>query len=99
MMEKYMRRVRSTSPLRQVVTFGALLSAGAAATLIAGSAISAQQPAAKTPAAAATGAKPASAGAAEAFKPEAGFTSLFDGKTLNGWQMVNQRGEGYAVKD
>ena len=32
-------------------------------------------------------------------KPEAGFTALFDGKTLNGWQVVNPRGEGYAVKD
>jgi hypothetical protein len=31
--------------------------------------------------------------------PEAGFTALFDGKTLNGWQVVNPRGEGYAVKD
>jgi hypothetical protein len=98
-MEKYMRRVSSTSPFRQVITLGALLTAGAAATLIAGSAVSAQQPAANTPAAAATGAKPASASAAEAFKPEAGFTSLFDGKTLDGWQMINPRGEGYAVKD
>jgi hypothetical protein len=34
-----------------------------------------------------------------AFKPEAGFTSLFDGKTLAGWEIVNQRGEGYGVKD
>ena len=30
---------------------------------------------------------------------EAGFTSLFDGKTLAGWTLVGGRGEGYAVKD
>jgi len=30
---------------------------------------------------------------------EAGFTSLFDGKTLNGWKLVGQHGEGYGVKD
>src|SRR5918992_4682680 len=70
MMEKYMRRVRSSSLLRQVIAFGILLSVGA---------VSAQQP--------------------DAFKPEAGFTSLFDGKTLDGWQMINQRGEGYGAKD
>jgi hypothetical protein len=81
-----MRRVRSTSPLRQVIALGALLSAGAAATaFIAGPAVSAQQPA---------GAK-----TGDAFKPEAGFTSLFDGTTLNGWQIVGQRGEGYGAKD
>jgi hypothetical protein len=80
MMEKYMRRVRSTSLLSQVIAFGALLSAGAAATnLIAGPAVSAQQPAAP--------------------EPEAGFTSIFDGKTLDGWQVIGQRGEGYGVKD
>ncbi len=33
--------------------------------------------------------------AAEA-KPERGFVSLFDGKTLNGWQDLNKNG-GYAV--
>ena len=66
-----MRRVRLTSPLRQVIALGALLSAAA---------VSAQQSAAP-------------------FKPEAGFTALFDGKTLNGWQIVGQRGEGYGVKD
>lgn len=31
--------------------------------------------------------------------PEPGFTSLFDGKTLTGWTIVNKHGEGYAVKD
>ncbi len=30
---------------------------------------------------------------------EAGFTALFDGKTLNGWQVVRPRGDGYGVKD
>ena len=30
---------------------------------------------------------------------EAGFVSLFDGKTLNGWTLVGKRGEGYGVKD
>jgi hypothetical protein len=30
---------------------------------------------------------------------ESGFTSLFDGETLNGWKMVGKRGEGYGVKD
>jgi hypothetical protein len=30
---------------------------------------------------------------------EAGFTSLFDGKTLNGWTVVRQKGDGYGVKD
>jgi hypothetical protein len=30
---------------------------------------------------------------------EAGFTSLFDGKTLAGWTLIGGRGEGYAVKD
>jgi hypothetical protein len=69
-----MRRVSSSSALRQVITFGALLLAGVAAT-----AVSAQQPA--------------------QLKPEPGFTSLFDGKTLDGWQVVNPRGEGYGVKD
>lgn len=68
--------------LRSMITCGALLSAGAAATaataLLTAPAVSAQQPAAKA---------------------EAGFTSLFDGKTLTGWQVVNPRGEGYGVKD
>ena len=32
--------------------------------------------------------------------PEAGFVSLFDGKTLNGWTLVHGRGPGgYVVKD
>lgn len=30
---------------------------------------------------------------------EAGFVSLFDGKTLDGWTLVRGRGEGYGVKD
>ena len=31
---------------------------------------------------------------------EAGFVSLFDGKTLNGWKLVHGRGpQGYLVKD
>ena len=30
---------------------------------------------------------------------EAGFTSLFDGKTLNGWTLIGGKGEGYTVKD
>jgi hypothetical protein len=46
-------------------------------------ALTAQQPAAK----------PAASTA------EAGFTPLFDGKSLEGWQVVNPRGEGYGVKD
>lgn len=28
-----------------------------------------------------------------------GFVSLFDGKTLNGWVMVNKQGPGYIVED
>ena len=32
-------------------------------------------------------------------QPEPGFTSLFDGQTLNGWKMVDQHGAGYGVKD
>lgn len=30
---------------------------------------------------------------------EAGFTSLFDGKTLSGWKLVNGHGDGYVVED
>ncbi len=30
---------------------------------------------------------------------EAGFTSLFDGQSLKGWQLVRGRGPGYVVKD
>ena len=30
---------------------------------------------------------------------EAGFTSLFDGKSLAGWSLVGGKGEGYGVKD
>src|SRR5205823_10768746 len=28
---------------------------------------------------------------------EPGFTSLFDGKTLNGWTLVGKHGDGYGV--
>jgi hypothetical protein len=86
-----MRRMKSTAPFRQAMTFAALLTAGAAATTpIAGSAVSEQQPAVS-----ATPAAPDD----DAFKAEAGFTSLFDGKTLDGWQMIGQHGDGYGVKD
>ena len=30
---------------------------------------------------------------------EAGFVELFDGKTLNGWTLVNKTGRGYIVED
>ena len=30
---------------------------------------------------------------------ELGFTSLFDGQTLNGWKLVGKHGDGYGVKD
>ena len=30
---------------------------------------------------------------------EKGFVPLFDGKTLNGWKLVNPHGSGYVVKD
>jgi hypothetical protein len=30
---------------------------------------------------------------------EAGFTSLFDGKNLNGWKLVGGHGPGYVVQD
>ena len=30
---------------------------------------------------------------------EAGFTSLFDGKSLAGWQLLGAKGAGYGVKD
>jgi hypothetical protein len=30
---------------------------------------------------------------------ESGFVSLFDGKTFNGWKLVNQNGPGYGIKD
>jgi 3-keto-disaccharide hydrolase len=30
---------------------------------------------------------------------EAGFTPLFDGKTLNGWKLMGGHGAGYAVED
>ncbi|MBA4149990.1 MAG: DUF1080 domain-containing protein [Verrucomicrobia bacterium] len=31
--------------------------------------------------------------------PESAFTSLFDGKTLNGWKLIGGKGPGYIVKD
>jgi len=36
---------------------------------------------------------------AAAFCAEPGFVSLFDGKTLAGWQIVGQKGSGYAVEN
>lgn len=30
---------------------------------------------------------------------ESGFTSLFDGQTLNGWTLIGKKGPGYAVKN
>ncbi len=36
---------------------------------------------------------------AGAQRAEAGFVSLFDGKTLSGWTLVRGRGDGYGVKD
>jgi hypothetical protein len=39
------------------------------------------------------------AAASHAADDEQGFVSLFDGKTLDGWQMVNKRGPGYVVED
>jgi hypothetical protein len=34
-----------------------------------------------------------------AAETEPGFTSLFDGQTLNGWKLSAKKGEGYGVKD
>ena len=48
-------------------------------------------------AAALLGAMPATPAVAQ--QAEAGFVSIFDGKTLNGWTLVRGRGEGYGVKD
>lgn len=39
------------------------------------------------------------ASSARAQTVEPGFTSLFDGQTLNGWELIGKRGEGYGVKD
>ena len=39
----------------------------------------------------------ASLGAEAASEP--GFVSLFDGKTFNGWKLMNQNGPGYGIKD
>src|SRR6266852_9407119 len=36
---------------------------------------------------------------APAFCAEPGFVSLFDGKTLAGWQIVGQKGSGYTVEN
>lgn len=32
-------------------------------------------------------------------QPEPGFTSLFDGQTLNGWKLMGKTGDGYGVKN
>jgi 3-keto-disaccharide hydrolase len=37
--------------------------------------------------------------AGQAAGAEAGFVSLFDGKTLDGWQIVGQKGPGYVVEN
>jgi hypothetical protein len=37
--------------------------------------------------------------AASTWAAEPGFVSLFDGKTLDGWQLVNGRGPGYVVEN
>ena len=34
-----------------------------------------------------------------AAEDDSGFTALFDGKSLQGWTLVDKRGEGYGVKD
>lgn len=34
-----------------------------------------------------------------AAEKDEGFVTLFDGKTLDGWQLVNKAGEGYIVED
>ena len=36
---------------------------------------------------------------ASAQSDEKGFTPLFDGKSLNGWQLIKGQGPGYVVKD
>ncbi len=36
---------------------------------------------------------------ASAQTDEKGFTPLFDGKSLNGWQLIKGQGPGYVVKD
>lgn len=37
--------------------------------------------------------------AQSAAKSEAGFTTLFDGKSLTGWTLIKGRGPGYVIKD
>src|SRR2546430_16190897 len=32
-------------------------------------------------------------------RTEAGFVSLFDGRSLAGWQLIDKKGDGYGVKD
>src|SRR5205807_2414748 len=36
---------------------------------------------------------------AAAASPEPGFSSLFDGSTLQGWTLVGKKGQGYIVQD
>lgn len=56
-------------------------------------------PAASKPAVARPAAATPSAAKPLGVKGEAGFVSLFDGKTLTGWTLVGGRGEGYGAKD
>ena len=35
--------------------------------------------------------------AADEFKPDPGFTSLFNGKDLTGWKLVEPEGRGYII--
>ncbi|MCW5552886.1 MAG: DUF1080 domain-containing protein [Verrucomicrobiae bacterium] len=37
--------------------------------------------------------------ACAAAQRDTGFVSLFDGQTLNGWQLIGKSGDGYGVKD
>jgi hypothetical protein len=85
-----MRRViLATACSALFLTSGARVSLGAAAP----GTNPAPAPAPAPIAAAAAGAA-AGGGAAEK-----GFVALFDGKTLDGWTMLDKKGEGYGVKD
>jgi hypothetical protein len=58
-----------------------------------------QEPSSPTP----TATKPKTGGtlasAAASALDETGFVPLFDGKTLDGWTMVDKKGDGYGAKD